>query len=85
MSLTGLAARTVERTPIHLHHSRCPSLRRGRGLSLDDLGNSMRGFERRNNSFGSSQQHGRLQRFGVTGGDVFGSAGVVEFGVLGAD
>jgi len=51
--------------------------------ALDDLGNSMRGFERRNNSFGSSQQHGRLQRFGVTGGDVFGSAGVVEFGVLG--
>src|SRR5450631_300089 len=53
--------------------------------ALDDLGDSVRGFERRNNAFGPSQQHGCLKRLGVRGRNILRAPRISEHGMLGAD
>src|SRR5450631_328976 len=53
--------------------------------ALDDLGDSVRGFERRNNAFGPSQQHGCLKRLGVRGRNIVRAPRISEHGMLGAD
>src|ERR1700690_2190284 len=50
----------------------------GRWRALEDFGDSVRGFERRNDAFGAGQQHRGGESFRVAGGSVFGAIPFIE-------